>query len=243
MISEQKIVRKIIDKCRTRGLTKLDWLTSYHTFTFNMYSNEARMSFGALRVLNDDTVSPKRGFGKHWHGDMEIASIPLSGELTHGDSEGHSSTIRYGEIQTMTAGTGIAHSEMNNNETEECKFLQIWIEPERRDLEPDYHDFDIKPLLEKNKLNLIVAPNGEVPASLHQNAYFSLGDLDEGTNINYEMHGDQQGVYFFVITGQVDIDGELYGQRDGIGITGLPSISIKAKKLTKLLAIEVPMIE
>lgn len=234
---------KILDRADTRGHSRTPWLNSYHTFSFDQYWNEERMGWGALRVINDDTVKPKTGFGMHPHKNMEIVSIPLSGELTHGDSEGHLKTIRFGEIQTMTAGTGIIHSEMNNNQDEEVKFLQIWVLPQRNGLKPDYHDFVIKDLLQPNKLNLIVSPNDEVSATLHQNAWFSLGDFEPGQKIEYQLHGEKQGIYIFLLEGEIEAGGETLTTRDGLGLSSISKVDIETKKPSRILLIEIPMLK
>lgn len=199
------------------------------------------MGFGMLRVLNDDTVKPSTGFGMHPHSNMEIVSIPLSGSLTHGDSEGHKKTIRWGEIQTMTAGTGIIHSEMNNSSTEEVKFLQIWVKPRQMGLKPDYHDYVIKDLLVKNQLNLVVSPGNEVPATLNQDAWFSIGEFDQGAKTEYKLHGPNHGVYIFNLNGKINVADETLDERDGMGVAGLDTITIEALKESRVLVIEIPM--
>lgn len=241
-MSTSKIISKIIDRNNTRGVSKTSWLESHHTFSFNMYWNKDRTNFGALCVLNDDTVAPHTGFGRHPHENMEIVSIPLEGRLTHQDSTGSKKSIEFGEIQTMTAGTGIFHSEMND-EDKVCKFLQIWIEPNQQDLKPKYNDYRIKDLLQKNKLNLIVSPDGDVPASLNQDAYFSLGDFDEGIEFEYSIHSDDHGIYIFVLDGEVTVLGETLETRDGFGVSGPSSFNLKTTKQSRILLIEIPMIE
>lgn len=234
-------MQKIIDRAESRGRSETDWLMSYHTFSFNQYWNPERMGFGVLRVLNDDTVIPSEGFGFHPHSNMEIVSIPLSGSLTHGDSEGHSKTIHWGEIQTMTAGTGIMHSEMNNSPTEELKFLQIWVKPRESGLKPDYHDFDVKDLLKRNNFNLIVSPGNEVPATLNQEAWFSIGDFDQGASVEYSLHNESNGVYFFVLSGKIRVAEEVLKGRDGMGISGYEPLSVGFLEESRVLAIEVAM--
>lgn len=157
-------MKKVIDKAESRGRSLYDWLDSHHTFSFDEYYNPRRMNFGALRVLNDDRIAPGKGFGTHPHKNMEIISIPLKGKLKHGDSKQNSRTITTGDIQTMSAGTGIYHSEMNGSDTEPVEFLQIWVMPEKLNTPPAYQDYDIRPYLHKNELALIVSPDGNAPS-------------------------------------------------------------------------------
>ncbi len=158
-------MKKVIDKSDSRGHSLYDWLDSHHTFSFDEYYNPRRMNFGALRVLNDDRVAPGKGFGTHPHKNMEIISIPLKGKLKHGDSHQNSRVITPGDIQTMSAGTGIYHSEMNGSDTEAVEFLQIWVMPEKLNTPPAYQDFDVRPLLRKNEMALIVSPDGDTPVN------------------------------------------------------------------------------
>lgn len=236
-------MRRIIDRATSRGLSRSSWLTSFHTFSFNEYFNLERAGWGALKAINDDTVKPSSGFGMHPHKNMEIVSIPLAGELTHQDSQGNSKTIRYGEIQTMSAGTGIIHNEMNNSVTDGLQFLQIWIQPKKNGLNPEYHYHKLYKILEQNKLKLIVSPNDEAPATLNQNAWISLGDFDEGFGDDYELHGKDQGVYIFVIDGDIQANEESLHLRDGLGLAGLNKVVIKANKPSRVLLIEIPMLE
>ena len=159
-------MKKVIDKAESRGRALYDWLDSHHTFSFDTYYNPRRMNFGALRVLNDDRVEAGKGFGTHPHKNMEIISIPLKGKLKHGDSNKNNRTITIGDIQTMSAGTGIYHSEMNGSDTEPVEFLQIWVMPEKLNTPPAYRDYDIRPFLRKNELALIVSPDGDAPAKM-----------------------------------------------------------------------------
>lgn len=173
-------MKKVIDKAESRGRSLYDWLDSRHTFSFDEYYNPRRMNFGALRVLNDDRVAPGKGFGTHPHKNMEIISIPLKGKLKHGDSHKNSRIITPGEIQMMSAGTGIYHSELNGSDTDPVEFLQIWIMPEKLNTPPAYQDFDIRPFLHKNKMSVIVSPDGDAPAKLLQQTWFSIGEIEAG---------------------------------------------------------------
>ena len=173
-------MKKVIHKADTRGHSQYDWLDSYHTFSFDEYFDSNRINFGALRVLNDDKVAPGEGFQTHPHKNMEIISIPLKGHLQHGDSKKNSRIITVGEIQTMSAGTGIFHSEVNASPVEPVEFLQIWIMPRERNTHPVYKDFSIKELERPNELAVIVSPDGSTPASLLQDTWFSIGKVEAG---------------------------------------------------------------
>ena len=173
-------MKKVIHKADTRGHSQYDWLDSYHTFSFDEYFDSDRINFGALRVLNDDKVAPGEGFQTHPHKNMEIISIPLKGHLQHGDSKKNSRIITVGEIQTMSAGTGIFHSEVNASPVEPVEFLQIWIMPRERNTHPVYKDFSIKELERPNELAVIVSPDGSTPASLLQDTWFSIGKVEAG---------------------------------------------------------------
>jgi redox-sensitive bicupin YhaK (pirin superfamily) len=234
-------MKKIIDKANSRGHSLYDWLDSHHTFSFDQYYNPQRMSFGALRVLNDDRVAPGEGFGRHPHKNMEIISIPLKGQLEHGDSMQNSRSITPGFIQTMSAGSGIYHSEMNGSDEEPVEFLQIWVMPTHAGTTPKYQDYDIRPLLQRNKLALIVSPDGDAPAQMLQTAYFSIGEFDAGQTISYPLHRRGQGVYIFVIEGEAEVDGTVLSRRDGMGVYDLTQLDINVTKDSHLLLIEVPM--
>ena len=231
-----------ITRNNSRGFFDYDWLKTFHTFSFSSYFNTNRMNFGKLRVLNDDTISPAKGFGLHPHENMEIITIPLSGELRHHDNGGHSQVIKTGDVQVMSAGTGIWHSEFNNSESEDVSLLQIWIFPKVVDVEPRYDQktYDIKD--RKNKLQLLVSPeqsNGNL--WINQDAWLSLTELDSGKSINYNNHKSGNGIFVFAIDGEVYIDGESIGKRDSIELQGVDETSIKAVKDSEVLIIEVPL--
>lgn len=234
-------MKKVIDKAESRGRALYDWLDSHHTFSFDTYYNPRRMNFGALRVLNDDRVSPGKGFGTHPHKNMEIISIPLKGKLKHGDSQKNSRTITVGDIQTMSAGTGIYHSEMNGSDTEPVEFLQIWVMPEKLNTPPTYQDYDIRPLLRKNEMTLIVSPDGDAPAKMLQQAWFSIGEIEAGKKIGYHMHQSHAGVYIFIIEGEVKVDDTVLSRRDGMGVYDTSSFELETLKDSHILLIEVPM--
>ena len=234
-------MKKVIDKSDSRGHSLYDWLDSHHTFSFDEYYNPRRMNFGALRVLNDDRVAPGKGFGTHPHKNMEIISIPLKGKLKHGDSHQNSRVITPGDIQTMSAGTGIYHSEMNGSDTEAVEFLQIWVIPNVEETKPEYHNYNIRPLLKRNELATFISPSGNTPAHLLQDTWFSIGTFDAGHSVIYRMHKPRTGVYIFVIEGEINVAGENLSRRDGIGIWDIESVTIEATSETQILAIEVAM--
>ena len=234
-------MKTIIDKANTRGYFNHGWLKTYHTFSFANYYNPRRIHFGALRVLNDDTVAPGEGFGMHPHKNMEVVSIPLQGYLRHGDNVQNESTITPGEIQVMSTGTGIYHSEYNASKTEDLKFLQIWVMPEKLNTPPAYQDFDVRPLLRKNEMALIVSPDGDAPARLLQQTWFSIGEIEAGKKIDYHMHQSHSGVYIFVMEGEVKVDGTILSRRDGMGVYETGSFELETLKDSHILFIEVPM--
>lgn len=226
----------------TRGLANHGWLKSRHTFSFAEYYNPERMGFGALRVINDDSVDPGMGFGTHPHRDMEIISIPLEGALQHKDSEGNSSVIKKGEVQIMSAGTGIAHSEYNASRSEAVKFLQIWVLPKKLGIKPRYEQKAFTHEERKNKISTVVSPDGRNGSvTINQNAFFSLTDLEGGKEVTYERQLGSNGVYVFVISGEIEIDGKTFGTRDGVGIQEFDSLKITATKDSEVLLMEVPV--
>ena len=234
-------MRVVVDKAQSRGYANHGWLKTHHTFSFANYYNPERVHFGMLRVLNDDSVAPGEGFDMHPHKNMEVISIPLKGYLRHGDSIKNSEVITPGDIQVMSAGTGIVHSEFNDSGNEQLEFLQIWVFPRIENTKPEYNNFDIRPLLKPNELSLIISPNGKTPASIKQDAWFSMGDFDTERTIEYCMHQEGNGAYLFVIEGEISVADEHLAKRDGIGIWDTKSFSIRASKGTKLLVMEVPM--
>lgn len=211
---------RIVDIADSRGIGKHDWLYSRHTFSFAGYFNPKRMNFGLLRVINDDVVQPSAGFATHPHRNMEIISIPLAGSLRHQDSMGNKQVIGTGEIQTISAGTGITHSEHNNSEHEKVNFLQIWVMPKTLNVSPRYEQRKID-RQQNNNFNLIVAPTGTLDCvGINQDAFFSIAKMDAGRTITYEKYNNNNGVYFFIIDGKASIGRQKLNKRDGIGITG-----------------------
>ncbi len=235
-------MKKIIHKAESRGFANHGWLQSYHTFSFARYYNPERMNFGALRVLNDDIVQPKMGFGTHPHKNMEIISVPITGALSHKDSMENKRAIEVGEIQVMSAGTGITHSEFNDSSTEETNFLQLWIIPDQDDVSPFYDQKKFDKSERKNKLQPIVSPRSNPIAGslmVHQQAYLYLSDLDENKTIDYAV---KNGAYFFLIDGEITIADEILTNRDAIGVYDTDKVTIKANKKSKLLLIDVPIL-
>lgn len=234
-------MKKVIHKAETRGHTRNEWLDSRHTFSFDEYFDSNRINFGALRVLNDDRVAPGAGFQTHPHKNMEIVSIPLRGELAHGDSKKNNCVIGVGDIQVMSAGTGIFHSEMNHSKADPVDFLQIWIMPRERNTRPVYHDFSIRELERKNELSVIISPDNDTPATLLQDTWFSIGKIEAGTKLSYHMHQTHAGIYVFLIEGKIAAAGEELSRRDGMGVFETNSIDIEVLEDSHILLMEVPM--
>ncbi len=237
------MANSVLHPAATRGHANHGWLNSYHTFSFANYYNPDRMHFGVLRVLNDDTVAAGKGFGAHPHDNMEIISIPLEGDLEHKDSMGNTTVIRNGDVQVMSAGTGIYHSEYNKNTDKAVKFLQIWVFPDKRNVAPRYDQITLNLADRKNKLQQILSPNPDDEGVwIHQNAYFHLGALDKGFKTEYKMKGGAgQGVYAFVLSGSVEINGQPLGPRDGYGIWDTDRFDIAADTDAEILLMEGPM--
>lgn len=231
-----------VHKNRTRGHADHGWLTSYHTFSFANYFDKTRMNFGALRVLNDDHVAPSGGFPPHPHSNMEIISIPLKGDLEHQDSMGNKQIIREGDIQVMSAGTGITHSEFNKNNDQEVQFLQIWVYPNKKNVNPRYDQISLDDIKVDNKLYQILSPNkADQGVWIHQDAWFSLGEYDKETNDKYQLNKKDNGVYLFVLEGEISIANQKLSKRDGLGIEDVIELEFTSTPNTKLLLIEVPM--
>ena len=232
----------IIHKAETRGHANHGWLNSYHTFSFANYYNPDRMHFGALRVLNDDQVAAGMGFGTHPHDNMEIISIPLEGDLEHKDSMGTTAVIKNGDVQVMSAGSGITHSEYNKNKDKLVKFLQIWVFPNKKNVTPRYDQISLKEEDRHNKLQQIVSPSpDDAGAWIHQNAWFHLGKFDKGLSKEYTIKAKGNGVYAFVLSGELSINGNKLAARDGFGIWDADKFSMKADSNAEFLLMEVPM--
>ncbi|MEJ2470968.1 MAG: pirin family protein [Desulfuromonadales bacterium] len=226
----------------SRGLADHGWLLSRHTFSFANYHDPERMNFGLLRVLNDDIVDPSMGFGTHPHENMEIISIPLAGALRHQDSMGNQGVIKTGEIQVMSAGRGVTHSEYNDSDQEELHFLQIWVFPKERNIEPHYQQRRFDRSDRQNRFQVLISPEAsDEGLSINQEAWFSMADLEADKELIYRKHHSSHGVYFFVIEGRVDIEGHSLERRDGLGMESGERFTVTAKSNAQLLAIEVPM--
>jgi redox-sensitive bicupin YhaK (pirin superfamily) len=233
---------KILHKADSRGLADHGWLVSRHTFSFADYHNPARMHFGLLRVINDDIVKPAMGFGTHPHENMEIISIPLVGSLRHQDSMGNKHVITTGEVQIMSAGSGLTHSEYNNSEQDDVNFLQIWVFPKAKNIAPRYGQQLFDKNDRQNRFQTLVSPDEDSGAIwINQEAWFSMADLAAGTSISYYKQRVETGLYFFVISGQVVIEGNELKRRDGLGLTVGNDVQISAQSPVELLCIEVPM--
>ena len=236
------MAQTILHKASGRGLADFGWLKSYQSFSFGEYYNPERMRFGALRVLNDDTVSGAKGFGEHPHDNMEIISIPLEGQLEHRDSMNNSAVISPGEIQVMSAGTGIYHSEYNKNSNKPAKFLQIWLFPNKRNVAPRYDQVKFDAEQSHNKLQQILSPNpGDEGVWIYQDAWFHKGSFDKGVSVTYPLKKAGNGVYIFVIEGDIEVNGQSLNRRDGYGIWDTDQISFKALSNAEVLLMEVPM--
>ncbi len=239
---ENRTMNTVIHRADTRGHANHGWLDSHHTFSFANYYNPERMHFGVLRVLNDDVVSPAKGFGTHPHDNMEIISIPLEGDLEHKDSMGNEAIIREGDVQVMSAGTGVFHSEYNKNPDKEVKFLQIWIFPNQKNVEPRYDQISIRDIAKENEFYQVLSPNAQDEGVwIHQNAWFHIGNFDEGKTTTYELKDKNNGVYAFVLDGQVEIEGETLNSRDGFGIWDVSQIDVNSTSKSRILLMEVPM--
>jgi len=233
----------VLHKADSRGHANHGWLDSHHTFSFANYYNPERMHFGVLRVLNDDIVASGRGFGTHPHDNMEIISIPLSGDLEHKDSMGNTTVIKEGDIQVMSAGTGIQHSEFNKNKDKDVRFLQIWLFPNKRSVTPRYDQISLDTTKLKNNLLQVLSPNADDDGVwIHQDAWFHLGHFDKDVKTEYTLKNkEKNGVYAFVLEGDVTINGQALNRRDGLGIWSVDKLDISADSDAKLLLMEVPM--
>jgi redox-sensitive bicupin YhaK (pirin superfamily) len=236
-------MKTTVHRAGCRGHADHGWLDSWHSFSFAGYYNPDRMHFGALRVLNDDTVQAGMGFGTHPHDNMEIVSIVLEGELEHRDSMGNGSVITPGEVQVMSAGTGITHSEFNHSQQNEVKFLQIWVFPDKKNVEPRYGQAKFQEEEMAGKWRTVVSPDGAGSSLwMHQQAWFSLGNFGADTLANYRLRKSGNGVYLFVISGEVQLAGEKLGRRDAICLEEIETeIEFKVLTGSKVLLIEVPM--
>jgi redox-sensitive bicupin YhaK (pirin superfamily) len=232
-----------IQKAQERGGGDFGWLKTNYSFSFANYFNKDRMNFGALRVLNDDWIAPGAGFPDHSHKDMEIFTIPLSGRLRHNDSTGKESIITVGDIQIMSAGSGVTHGEFNDSYTDPVELLQVWITPNTAHLSPRHVDRFFPHHTEKNILHTIITPDGSNDTlKIHQDAYVHLGTFDTETTCTYKLHDHTHGIFVFVIEGEIVVDKEELKRRDSIEIIGVSDLTLSVSKGAELLLIEVPML-
>lgn len=238
---EEKTMKTVLHRADTRGHADHGWLDTHHSFSFANYRNPERMSFGVLRVLNDDSVAAQRGFGKHPHDNMEIISIPLEGALEHEDSMGNQHVIKKGDVQVMSAGTGIYHSEKNRSKEESVKFLQIWVFPKERNIEPRYDQIAYNSDDRINKWQRVVSPESDGSVMINQDAYFSMTNLEKGKSLDYEIARSGNGVYAFILEGTVSIDGQDLNKRDGFGVWDTDKICVTASEDAEILLMDIPM--
>ncbi len=232
----------VLHKANTRGGANHGWLVANHSFSFGNYYNPDRMNFGCLRVLNDDYIAAGKGFGTHGHDNMEIITIPLEGDLEHKDSMGNTAVIKKGDIQILSAGTGIQHSEYNKNTDQPTKLLQIWVLPQLRNIEPSYDQISLSLADRHNKLQQIASPNkDDEGVQINQNAWFYLANFDADFSTTYDIKSPNNGVYIFNISGDLTVNNVELNTRDGYGIWDVVSITLNAKANTEFLIMEVPM--
>jgi hypothetical protein len=235
-------MKTVTHKAATRGSANHGWLNSKHTFSFANYYNPERMNFGALRVLNDDIVQAGMGFGTHPHENMEIISIPLEGDLEHKDNMGNVTVIKKGDVQVMTAGTGITHSEYNKSKSNEVKFLQIWITPKELNVSPKYDQISTNDIEEKNKFYQVLSPNkNDQGVFINQDAWFSLGNFSAGKTDTYKIKKNNNGVYLLILDGEIEVNGEILSKKDGIGIWDTDEVTVKVNENASVLLMDVPM--
>ena len=235
-------MKKTFHAAKTRGNANHGWLNANHSFSFANYHNPERMNFGALRVLNDDTIAPGMGFGTHPHENMEIITIPLEGDLEHKDSMGNIGVINEGEIQVMSAGTGVHHSEYNKNANQAVKVLQLWVFPKKQNVTPRYDQMSVRDLKKPNDFYQVLSPNSEDAGMwVHQDTWFHLGEFDVEKSLDYTLKKPGNGVYVFVIEGSFNVEGENLKKRDAIGIWETETINFTVQSESKVLLVEVPM--
>lgn len=234
-------MKTILHLAADRKKVNFGWLNSYHSFSFGDYYDPAKTNFGALRVLNDDNIKGGTGFGKHPHDNMEIISIPLQGALQHEDTTGTKAIIKENDVQIMSAGTGLQHAEKNNSLTEETSFLQIWIFPKNKNIAPRYDQKSFDPALRKNQLQVVVSPTDSSAVWINQDAWLSRYDPEAGNQLTYNLNKKGNGVYVFVLEGNITINNQTLQTRDALGIWDTDSIDLSADTSSQVLFIEVPM--
>lgn len=235
-------MKTLLHKANTRGSADHGWLKTHHTFSFANYYDPERVHFGVLRVLNDDYIAGGQGFGMHPHDNMEIITIPLEGDLEHKDNMGNQEVIREGDVQVMSAGTGVYHSEFNPHPDKAVKLLQIWVFPNKKNVQPRYDQISIRDIYRENEFYQILSPNPDDQGVwIHQNAWFSLGRFEEGKSAMYKLNDPDNGVYAFVIEGKVTINGQTLEQRDGLGIVDVEELEMNVDSAARVLLMEVPI--
>ena len=235
-------MKKTFHPSAARGEANHGWLHAKHSFSFAQFFNPERIQFGALKVLNDDVIAPGMGFGTHPHNNMEIITIPLEGALEHKDSMDNIGVVAVDEIQVMSAGTGVSHSEYNKNKDQPLNLLQLWVLPNQQNVVPRYDQKNIKSLKKTNALYPVISPNHDNTGMwIHQDAWFHLGDFNQKTTVPYSLHKQGNGVYAFMIEGRASIEGESLEKRDALGVWETEGFSITAEKNSRILLVEVPM--
>jgi len=237
-------LKKTLHKSNSRGKADHGWLKTRLTFSFAGYHDPKRMHFGVLRVLNDDQIAAGKGFGMHPHDNMEIITIPMEGVVEHRDNQGNHGIITKGEVQVMSAGTGVYHSEFNHSKEELLKLFQIWLFPNKGNVVPRYGQMTFDLTAQHNNFQLLVSPiEANIPNTLgiHQNAFFSMGKFEAGQDFNYQLNRLGNGLYIFVVNGQVETSGESLEFRDGLGLEDISSVNFKTQTGVELLLMEVPM--
>lgn len=236
-------MKSIFYPANERGTNDIGWLKAKFSFSFGPYYNPDKVHFGALRVLNDDIITAGAGFGTHPHDNMEIITIPITGALEHKDSMGNIGVIHSGEIQVMSAGSGVTHSEYNHSQTEGANTLQIWLFPKERNIKPRYDQKSFSDVLETNKLVKLISPDKESKDTLwiNQDAVFSMGDFEAGQKIDYTISQPGNGVYIFIIEGAVKVNSQVLNKRDGLGVYDTGSLTIETEANTRLLIMDIPM--
>lgn len=232
-----------IQRASERGNADHGWLKAKHSFSFANWYDPTKMHFGAMRVLNDDVIAGGKGFGTHPHDNMEIVTLPLRGALAHKDSTGNEGVIKKGDVQIMSAGTGIRHSEYNASPSEEVNLFQIWVFPKLENIKPRYQQkfFDVDG--RKNQWQIVVSPDeNDGGVWINQDAVFALANLEEEKQLSYDVRFPGNGIYVMVISGSALIEDKQLNQRDAIEITSSPRVKITAAADTELLLIEVPML-
>jgi len=238
------MANSVLHTAASRGHANHGWLNSYHTFSFANYYNPERTHFGVLRVLNDDTVEAGMGFGTHPHDNMEIISIPLEGDLEHKDSMGTVAVIKNGDVQVMSAGSGITHSEYNKNKNQRVKFLQIWVFPNKKNVTPRYGQISLKEQDRHKKFQQIVSPNDEdAGAWIHQDAWFHVGKFDKGLQHEYTVKRKGNGLYVFVLNGELSVNDQKLNTRDGLGIWNTETVNFNFTGASEVLLMDVPMLQ